>query len=447
MDFVKTGSVRELWRVSYPMMVSFFSMMLMLFIDRLFLSFYSTEALNASAQAGTLAWGFILAWMTLASMSEVFVAQYNGAKHLSRIGSAVWQMLYLVLISFLFFFPLAYFVTPLFYERGGYAFNFFSLLMYFGPLFTLVPALAGFFIGRGDTRIIQWMAILANIVNCILDPILIFTFDLGVKGAAIATGLGTLVEALFLLYLFLKPSHRTMFGTLSLAFNPSLFLQTIKIGLPPALFVSMELLGWAAFYHLMATISPTHIFVSTVCQTVLLPFLFFGMGLEKGCIALAGNFIGAGKLHHISTVLRSGLKLIIPFTILSFLILIAYPHPIINQFIKDQSLLDTAPLIRLGLISVAFYVLFENVRWIVNGILTAAGDTLFLMFAGTASIWCFMLLPTYFLIVVPKAPVQYAFLIWLLYSFVSLILISLRFAYGKWKQSTVIQQTESASPH
>ena len=83
----------------------------------------------------------------------------------------------------------------------------------------------------------------------------------------------------------------------------------------------------------------------------------------------------------------------------------------------------------------------------VKGILTAAGDTLFLMFAGTASIWCFMLLPTYFLIVVPKGPVQYAFLIWLLYSFVSLILISLRFAYGKWKQSTVIQQTESASPH
>ena len=322
MDFVKTGSVRELWRVSYPMMVSFFSMMLMLFIDRLFLSFYSTEALNASAQAGTLAWGFILAWMTLASMSEVFVAQYNGAKHLSRIGSAVWQMLYLVLISFLFFFPLAYFVTPLFYERGGYAFNFFSLLMYFGPLFTLVPALAGFFIGRGDTRIIQWMAILANIVNCILDPILIFTFDLGVKGAAIATGLGTLVEALFLLYLFLKPSHRTMFGTLSLAFNPSLFLQTIKIGLPPALFVSMELLGWAAFYHLMATISPTHIFVSTVCQTVLLTLitrrqwayecvLFIGMvGPLQAIIAPAfpyehGYFIFNFYLGHAAPFLSS----------------------------------------------------------------------------------------------------------------------------------------------
>ena len=91
MTELKTGSVAELWKVSYPMMVSFFSMMLMVFVDRIFLSWYSTEAFNAATTAGTLAWGFILGLITLASMSEVFVAQYNGAGKFSKIGSPVWQ--------------------------------------------------------------------------------------------------------------------------------------------------------------------------------------------------------------------------------------------------------------------------------------------------------------------------------------------------------------------
>ena len=104
---IQEGSLKQLWKVSASLMVSFLSMVMMMFVDRLFLSYYSTSALNAAASAGTLFWAGTFMWITLAAMAEVFVAQYNGAKKFKKLGEPVWQMIYLSGISCLFFFSLA----------------------------------------------------------------------------------------------------------------------------------------------------------------------------------------------------------------------------------------------------------------------------------------------------------------------------------------------------
>lgn len=459
---IKTGSVTELWKVSYPMMVSFFSMMLMIFIDRIFLSWYSLESFNAATTAGTLAWGFILGWVALASMSEVFVAQYNGAGKLSKIGSPVWQVIWLTLLSYLFYIPVAAWGSNLLYDPtiSPNEYYFFKILMYFGPIFALIPAIGGFYIGRGKTQIMQWMAILGNIVNVILDPILIFGVgdiipSMGIKGAAIATGIGSLVEALLLFYLFMRKEHRITFGTLKYAFEKNLFLKTIKVGLPPAIFIFLELMGWAIFYHFMAQISPIHIFVASVCQTILILFLFFGMGIEKGAIALAGNFIGGGEKHKVSHILTSGLKLVTSFACITALFLIVYPDPLINWFLQNPALLEPGMnlisidlteakfLIRIGLIFTTFYILLENIRWILNGILTAAGDTLFLLLSGALTVWFLLLVPTYLFIVLPKANVAYSFIIWIVYSATALTIVLSRFLNGKWKLKNLVDESKT----
>ncbi len=93
------GSLRELWSISLPLMVSALSVMTMVFVDRLMVAHYSTVALNAVVNASTFGWAFVFAWMVLASISEVFVAQYNGAGAKEKIGESVWQMIWLSLLS------------------------------------------------------------------------------------------------------------------------------------------------------------------------------------------------------------------------------------------------------------------------------------------------------------------------------------------------------------
>jgi len=462
MSDIQSGKIKELWKVSFPMMVSFLSLAVMLFVDRIFLAYYSPSALNASAQAGTLAWGFILGWMTLATMSEVFVAQYNGAKEHKKIGRPVWQMIWICLASCFFFIPMAIWGVHLFYGDTTQTLQeqqYFSYFMYAGPLYALVPAIGGFYVGRGKTKIMQWLALLGNIVNIALDPVLIFGIpgivpEMGVVGAAVATGLGTFVQVIVLFYCFLREKNQVEFNTNDYKIYPSLFRKSLKVGIPPAMFTMFELFGWALFYKMMSLISPVHILVASVCQSILILFLFFGWGLEKGTIAVTGNLIGSGRNENVHTVLTSAFKLSFWYFLVTVVILIIIPDPLINWFFNNPhaieqgldlanvstSLEEIKGLIKTSLIFVCVYIFFENLRWSINGMLTAAGDTMFLLIAGTLAVWGLMIAPTYFFVVLPSAHVYYAFGVWILYSTLACLIVFLRFKLGSWKRINLLEK-------
>ena len=74
-------SMRSLFKISLPIMITYLSGYLMLFVDRLFLARYDVLALKACTTAGMLGWALTLAPITLVMLSEVFVAQSHGAGH------------------------------------------------------------------------------------------------------------------------------------------------------------------------------------------------------------------------------------------------------------------------------------------------------------------------------------------------------------------------------
>jgi len=115
------GSVRELWNISFPLMISTLASLFMIFTDRIFLAHYSLEALNASVNAGTFAWALMSGVGMIAAMSEVFVAQYNGAKQHRRLAVPAWQMIWFSLFSILFFLPLAVWGSEMIFAGDLYA--------------------------------------------------------------------------------------------------------------------------------------------------------------------------------------------------------------------------------------------------------------------------------------------------------------------------------------
>lgn len=464
METLAKTNVRSLWKVSFPLMISYFSLMAMLFVDRLFLAQLSESALTAATRAGTFTWGISLGWVTLASMAEVFTAQFNGAKEYNKLGVPSWQMIWLCCLSIAFFLPMAYFGPTLFYGAGIDQLqekSYFFWMMLFSPFFAMLSAISAFFIGRGKTHIITLVAVAGNVFNVLLDPILIFGVDgwiapLGISGAAIATGISQIMQIAILFAVFLSKQNRARFETHRWQYDSAVFWGCLKIGLSPSIFVSIELMGWALFYNLMARVSPLHIFLSGVMQSIVLLLMFFGISLEKGVIAIAGNLIGAKQAHEMSHLVRSSMILVGLFTLLVSLFLLIFPDTILSWFFKSS--IDAYPkdhvsvsfslqtLARLGLGLSFIYVLFENIRWIFSGILTAAGDTNFLLIAGSVSIWVFLIAPTYFWVVLPKRGVEHAFFLWAIYAVLSMGLVIWRFSQGKWKAKSLWKKQESADP-
>ncbi|MEM8727564.1 MAG: MATE family efflux transporter [Chlamydiota bacterium] len=453
------GSIRQLWKVSSGLMVSFLSMMAMTFVDRLFLSYYSTDALSAATSSGTLFWAGSFMWVTLAGIAEVFVAQYNGSKQYRKLGEPVWQMIYLSAIASIFFISLGslgsrFFLKSTFMNQNEV--EYFRWNNYFAPFLTLLTALSAFYIGQGKTTMIKWLGVIGNSVNVLLDPLLIFGYknyipSMGIKGAAIATGIGIVVQIFILSPMFLSRKNQERFGTNDYRFKPAAFIKCLKVGTSPAIFVMFELLGWAIFYKLMEGISSKHILVASVTQNVLTLFLFFGLGLEKGATAISGNLIGARKVGEVHRLFRSGVKLSLMFGGVVILFLGLFPDFFTELFFKNPNgsngshlgispdmLQEIKVTLRVSFLMVALYLTLESVRWLLTGLLTSGGDTFYLLVVGAVSIWVFMVFPTYFFVVRLKAPIETTFYIRIFYCATAIGLLYLRFWQGKWKENRLV---------
>lgn len=83
------GSLREIIRLSFPLMMMVLSSSTMMFADRLMLSHVSLDAMAAVTITGIVIRVFYAGFTSLALIAEVFVGQHNGAKHFLKVGEPV----------------------------------------------------------------------------------------------------------------------------------------------------------------------------------------------------------------------------------------------------------------------------------------------------------------------------------------------------------------------
>lgn len=449
-----SGSLRELWKIAFPLMLSSLSVMAMIFVDRILLAYYSPGALNAAVSATTLGWAFVYGWMVMCSIAEVFVAQYNGSGEHKKLGEPVWQMIWLSGASFLFFVPFAIWGVEWVYGTGSeYAMerSYLRWMMLFGPSYPFYAALCGFFIGQGKTNLITSLAVVANVVNAICDYVLIFGIDgildpMGVKGAAIATSASSVFQVAILFMIFIKKKNREQFGTGVYALSSTPFLQCFRIGFPGAIFVAIEILGWAAYYAMMAYISERHITIVGIAQSIVILLFFFAEGVSKAASTIAGNLIGAKQEFLIDKMVKAGFKIHFTFFVLLTLLFTFYSDWLTAQFLTkaDPELIPSMQeTLRICVFFTIVYLLFEGLRMLISGVLTAAGDTVFLLVAGSLSVWLFLVVPNYFLIVQEKFPVEVGSFVCLCYAVAAFGIYLWRFKQGKWKEIKLAASTSN----
>ena len=88
------GSVGEIWTLSWPMILSAAASKLLLFGDRVVLSYYSADAFNVNVASTPWCWAFVFVFISYTGVAEVFVGRYNGSRQHWRIGPVVWQMVF-----------------------------------------------------------------------------------------------------------------------------------------------------------------------------------------------------------------------------------------------------------------------------------------------------------------------------------------------------------------
>jgi MATE family multidrug resistance protein len=304
--FAGPGGAAEVWRISYPLVLSHMSFTLQTFIDRVFLTWYSSEAVAGAVAGLFLTWGVMGLFIATGEYVTTFVSQYHGAGRPERIGGAVWQGIYFAIFAGLVLAGLSPSAHAVFAWAGHdpavrvHEVEFARVLLLGGFPIVLMATLSGFFSGRGQTRVVLFVNVLATVVNITLDYLWIFGHlgfpRWGVTGAALSTVISQCVGSLVYLFLMFRPAERAAFRTLAgWRFDRELFGRLLRFGFPSGLHWAIEISAFGLFIVIVGRLGTNQLAATGVAFNlnglVFVPMLGLGVGLTS----IVGRYMGAGK--------------------------------------------------------------------------------------------------------------------------------------------------------
>ena len=451
------GSMAELWSISWPLMLGLLSASLMMFVNRLILGRYSSDALNAAASAGMVFWTFTIIPLICASICEVLVGRSNGANSPKKVGPYVWQMLWMSLAATPLFL-LGAWLAPQFIFAGSYNIaletSYFRSFMILGPFFCTTVALIGFFVGLGSVTIVTVSTVIGNLLNIALDFIFIFGFGpiapLGIHGAALATGISQIVQTGLMLTLFLNRRNRLLYNTADYSFNWPYLKESLQIGLPAGIGKFLEILGHCIFFRIAINSGPDNFTIISITQSIYLLLSFLVEGLSKGVSAIVANLLGAQQYQYIKNVLHAALKIhTLIALVLGSILVVLFPHLFGLFFGAADTHILTNPVLmviakRVFYMLIAFF-LIDGFGWMYMGLLTAAGDTKFLLYASSLLNVVAYILPTYIVIGRWHAPADKGWMVVIAYSLIVLLTYIYRYRSNQWLKNFKAEHLQNST--
>lgn len=174
------------------------------------------------------------------------------------------------------------------------------------------------------------------VLNVLLDPLLIYTLEWGIAGAAIATAVSQMVSTLvYLLYIFRKKSMFN-FSIKQYSLNKKIMSEILKIGIPTLVFqiltsVSMSMINGAAKDYGSSALAA----MGPVTKIMLLGSLVV-FGFLKGFQPIAGYSYGSGKISRMKETIKTSIVWATTFCLLFGLGTAFFSHEIMLQFTKND---------------------------------------------------------------------------------------------------------------
>ncbi len=445
-----------MWLLGYPLMLSQLSFTLQSFVDRVFLAWYSAEAVGAAATALITVWGLVGVFIGTGEYLTAFVAQYLGADRPRRVGAAMWQGIWFSVAAGLLMAALAPGVGLIF-EWAGHAPELrahettYGRILMLGAFPTVLMAtLSTYFAGLGRTRVVLLVNVLVTCVNATFDYAWIFGnlgfTAWGVAGAAWSTVLSQAFGAACYFALMMRARDRREYATLSaFRLEPALIKRLLRFGLPTGLQFSLEVLSFGMFLMIVGRLGTVQLAATSLAFNlnglVFMPTLGMGMGVSS----LVARYLGAEQPAHAERAVASGLWLCSGYLLLWTCLYLGVPHLLLTPYAAGArdaaSLAPVTATAAVLLRYVAAYSFFDMVNVITAAGLKGAGDTRYPLWVTIALAWVVLLPPTYAACtwLAPGPALHVSWCAAAAYVFGIGLLMRRRFRTGAWKSLRVIE--------
>ncbi|MFH1952939.1 MAG: MATE family efflux transporter [Pseudomonadota bacterium] len=448
------GGYREFLVIAVPLILSTGAWSVQHFVDRMFLSWYSAEAIAAALPAGILNFCIMSLFIGTASYVSTFVAQYHGAERHHRIGPVLWQAIYVSAFGGIVLICMIPFAQPIFSLvdhdplTQRYEIEYFRILCLGAGPAIAATALSGFFSGKGQTWPIMWVNALATAVNLIMDYALIFGKwglpEMGIRGAAIATVFSGIFSFLAYLALISTADHNRTYWTLK-GWKPEkeLLLRLLRFGFPSGVQFFLDMAGITLFILLVGRLGTVSLAATNIALNIstlaFMPMIGSGIAIS----VLVGQYLGKNKPDVAQKSVYSGFHMAFMYmtTIAAAYVLI--PDVFVIPFAAKADPERFAEIYRITVILlrfVALYSIFDTMNLIFSSAIKGAGDTRYVMFMLVIATSLVLVVPTYLCVVVLGYGLMASWLNFSAYVIVLSFMFFFRFLGGKWKSMRVIER-------
>ena len=211
-----------------------------------------------------------------------------------------------------------------------------------GSVFVLiVMGMNTFITTQGFAQISMLTTVIGAVINIILDPILMFVFKLGVRGAAIATVLSQAVSALWILRFLTGKKTILKLKVPNMKLVPAIILPCLGLGISSFVMISTESILSISFTSSLARFGGdvavgAMTVLTSINQLITMPL----SGICQGGQPLISYNYGAKKFDRVKEAFFCQFGVCVAYTTCFWLALMIFPNVFAGIFTSDVALVD-----------------------------------------------------------------------------------------------------------
>lgn len=382
-DYTKIGIRKAIFLLAVPMILELVMESTFAVVDIFFVGKLGPSAIATVGLTETYLFLLYSIGMGLSMAVTAIVARRIGEKHTGEAGVGAVQAILIALMASV---PFA--IAGIFYSRellglmgadawaieNGYRYT--QWMLGGNAVIMLLFVINAVFRGAGDAAIAMRVLWIANGINIILDPLLIFGWGpipaLGIEGAAIATTIGRGTGVAVQLWLLFKGGKHIRVTMQQLYWDSKVMLNILKTSLGGVGQMIIGMTSWIFLMRILSGISSEAVAGATISIRLMMFTMMPAWGMASAAATLVGQNLGAGHPDRAeSSVWKTGVYNMI------FLVLVSVVYFIFNKQLVGI-FTDDPTVIAIGAewIQILSYSFFVYGWWMVaSSAFNGAGDT------------------------------------------------------------------------
>ncbi len=386
-DMTKGNPVKHILLFSLPALIGNIFQQIYNLADSIIVGrIVGSEALAAVGASGSISFLFFALCNGIGSGGGIIASQYYGAHDDEKVKNCIFNTGFIMLIVPIVFGTLGFVSAPLLLKLLSTPSDIlpdatmYVRFMCMGLLFvSMYNYISSMLRALGDSVSPLIFLIISTILNILLDLLFVYRFDMGIRGAAIATVVAQFASVVgsglyavqFNQYFKLKKENISLSG--------SMIFKILRLGVPMSLQFALIAISTMALQRVVnaygTVVVAAFTATSRIEQIVHQPYQTLCASLATFC----GQNYGANKKDRVFAGYKKGLLIMAIISLVMLIVMQFFGRALTGLFVTDPEVIELGAL---GLRITSIFYLMLGTIYVVRGVLTGVGDAFFALFNG-----------------------------------------------------------------